>query len=46
MSESFFFHLCPSAFNVTDRDGNKVLDASTISYIQKVIDGFQNVLGS
>jgi hypothetical protein len=41
-----FFHLCPSAFNVTDRDGNKVLDASTISYIQKVIDGFQNVLGS
>jgi len=26
-----------SVFNVTDRDGNKVLDASTISYIQKVI---------
>lgn len=26
------------AFNVTDRDGNKVLDASTISYIQKTLE--------
>ncbi|CAD6261131.1 unnamed protein product [Miscanthus lutarioriparius] len=25
-------------FNVTDRDGNKVLDASTISYIQKTLE--------
>lgn len=25
-------------FNVTDRDGNKVLDASTVSYIQKTLE--------
>jgi hypothetical protein len=40
MSEKklIFLIFIHSVFNVTDRDGNKVLDASTISYIQKVIN--------
>lgn len=52
----FFVHVCkqififvifiPSVFNVTDRDGNKVLDATTISYIQKVINRFNFVVST